>query len=182
MHGVGSHFPKLGYPSIHHGHHVIKREYGLAYITKAQATLLPTSSCTPSLAKSMHVSVPAPWSNEISRASIYGSRVHVYASLREGGQVRPPESRYMRTSPHSSTHQYSARGGRMGQPGLANEKIEKWGVRRWILRQAWDVGVKKGDRKHEALPPSLNGVHHLTSLRRAGHGKNHAPFLNICVN
>lgn len=33
--------------------------------------------------------------------------------------------------------------------------------------------MKKGERKHEALPPSLNGVHHFTSLRRADHEKNH---------
>lgn len=65
------------------------------------------------------------------------------------------------------------------QPGLANEKIEKWGVRRWILRQAWDVGVKQGEKKHEALPPDLNGVHHFTPLRLTAR-ENRTDFLKSC--
>jgi len=45
--------------------------------------------------------------------------------------VRPPESRYMWTSPQSPKCQYSGEVEKKeGQTGLANEKIEKWGVRR----------------------------------------------------
>lgn len=154
----------------------------MAY-NQPQATLTTTSSsCTLSLAKSMHVSISAPWSNEICTCIhiwVTGPRVNFIAWGWIGETTGEQIYADISAIPEM---QYSAWGGRRGQPGLANEKIEKWGVRRWILRQAWDVGVKKGEKKHEALPPSLNGVHHFTSLRRADHEKNHKDFLNICVN